>query len=122
MTRKRIGKETAVCLEGVLVPAKKVKREIRRHRQDGDDIHGQSYDHSKYSFWDFKPAACLTFAEANNPPTPDGITISTPIPIEDSLGFFDNIPIAQYVMGLFTRGTSTLQSCQIHIRKFRSRH
>jgi hypothetical protein len=47
LARKREGKESDIYLEGVLMPAKKVKRGIGRYQQTRCEVNLTSYDHGK---------------------------------------------------------------------------
>lgn len=48
LARKREGKESDVYLEGVLMPAKKVKRGIGRYQQTHCKMNLTSYDYGKF--------------------------------------------------------------------------
>ncbi|KAH7371173.1 ankyrin repeat-containing domain protein [Pyrenochaeta sp. MPI-SDFR-AT-0127] len=80
--RKREGKESDVYLEGVLMPAKKVKRGIGRYQQTLCEMNLTSYDH------------------ARELQTPNGVTIATPIPIGSSSNLFGGLLISQYFASL----------------------
>ncbi|KAF2109741.1 ankyrin repeat-containing domain protein [Lophiotrema nucula] len=83
LARKREGKESDIYLEGVLMPAKKVKRGIGRYRKADNEIDLFSHDY------------------ASVPQTPDGIIIATPNAMEVETNIFGNLPISHYFAALF---------------------
>ncbi|KAH7095457.1 ankyrin repeat-containing domain protein [Paraphoma chrysanthemicola] len=82
LARKREGKESDVYLEGVLMPAKKVKRGIGRYQQTRCGMNSTGYDH------------------VSELQTPDGVTIATPIPSGSSSTLFEDLLISQYFASL----------------------
>lgn len=106
LARKREGKESDVYLEGVLMPAKKVKRGIGRYQQTRGEIDLTSYDHGKFLPQYSGSQAHIECTKASELHTPNGVTIATPIPIGSSSKFFGDLLISQYFASLLYQGRS----------------
>lgn len=73
--RKREGKESDIYVDGVLLPKKKVQKEMSRYAYEASKAH---------------------YAQAPSPQTPDGVLICTPGPSEISIFQTDNLPYFQF--------------------------
>ena len=106
LARKREGKESDVYLEGVLMPAKKVKRGIGRYQQTNCEMNLTSYNHGKFVTEYSGSQAHIECTKASEPRTPNGVTIATPIPIGSSSNLIGDLLISQYFASLLYQGRS----------------
>jgi hypothetical protein len=106
LARKREGKESDVYLEGVLMPAKKVKRGIGRYQQTLYDMNLTSYDHGKFVTEYSGSQAYVERTKASELQTPNGVTIATPKPVVSSSNLFGDLLISQYFASLLYQSRS----------------
>jgi hypothetical protein len=106
LARKREGKESDVYLEGVLMPAKKVKRGIGRYQQTRCEINLTSYDHGEFVTEYLRSQAHIECTKASEIRTPSGVTIATPVPVESRSNLFGDLFISQYFASLLYQGRS----------------
>jgi hypothetical protein len=111
LARKRAGKESDVYLEGVLMPAKKVKRGIGRYQQTRCETNLTSHNHGKSVTGYSGSQAHVECTKASEHQTPNGVTIITPIPVGSSSNLFGDLLISQYFASLLYQ--QTVQSGEI---------
>ncbi|KAL9097274.1 MAG: hypothetical protein Q9165_000701 [Trypethelium subeluteriae] len=80
LRRRQAGKDSDVYIDGALVPARKLRKELRRY---GTGSSSQLGEQGPTLAWNTHPGTQLQLATNSEPQTPDGVSVCTPVLIGD---------------------------------------